>query len=87
MSKEGKAGPVSETRKPRVLTPSGWVRGQGQEQCVAQKGAADGALRAGKVCLSSVQKRTQSGGVPLPHCPDETSGGAPGDDHSGSGVT
>lgn len=51
MSKEGKAGPVSETRKPRVLTLSGWVRGQGQEQCVAQKGAADGALHAGKVCL------------------------------------
>lgn len=51
MSKEGKAGPVSETRKPRVLTLSGWVRGQGQEQCVAQKGAGDGALHAGKVCL------------------------------------
>lgn len=61
---------MSETRKPRVLTLSGWVRGQEQEQCVAQKGAGDGALRAGEGCLSSVQKRTQSGGVPLPHCPD-----------------
>lgn len=63
-SKEGKerAGPVSETRKLRVLTLSSWVglrgsRGQEQQQYVAQRGLEM------ELC---VQKRTQSRGVPLP---------------------
>lgn len=86
MSKEGKAGPVSETRKPWVLTLSDWVRGQEQEQCVAQRGLVMELCMQAKSAFLLYRKEL-SGGVPLPHCPDETSGGTPGDDHSGSGVT